>query len=33
MEQAIADFEKIIRRDELGNDQPHADYGMLSYEL
>jgi len=31
-EQAIADLEEIIRRDELGDDQPHADYGMLSYE-
>jgi len=32
-EQAIADLEEIIRRDELKYDQPHADYGMLSYEL
>jgi len=32
-EQAIADLEEIIKRDHLGNDQPHADYGMFSYEL
>jgi len=32
-EQAIAELQKIIERDELGNDQSHADYGMLSYEL
>ena len=32
-EQAIEDLEKIIRHDELEDDQPHADYGMLSYEL
>ena len=31
--QAIADLKEIIRRDELQYDQPHADYGMLSYEL
>ena len=31
--QAIEDLEKIIRHDELGDDQPHADYGMFSYEL
>ena len=32
-EQAIEDLEEIIRHDELGDDQPHADYGMFSYEL
>ena len=32
-EQAIADLEEIIKHDELGDDQPHADYGMFSYEL
>jgi len=32
-EQALADIEGIIRRDELGDDQPHAHYGMFSYEL
>ena len=32
-EQAIADLEEIIRRDELGDDQRHAKYGMLSHEL
>ena len=32
-EQAIAELEEIIRRDELGDDQPHAEYGMLSHEL
>jgi len=32
-EQAIANLKKIIRRDDLGDDQPHADYGMFSYEL
>jgi len=32
-EQAIADLEEIIRRDDVGDDQPHAAYGMFSYEL
>jgi len=32
-EQAIEDLEEIIRHDELGDDQPHADYCMFSYEL
>jgi len=32
-EQLITDLEEIIERDELGDDQPHTDYGMLSYEL
>jgi len=31
--QAIEDLKEIIRQDELGDDQPHADYGMFSYEL
>ena len=33
MEQLITDLEKIIELDELGNNQPHTDYGMFSYEL
>jgi len=33
MEQLITDLEEIIERNELGNNQPHADYGMFSYEL
>jgi len=32
-EQATADLQEIIKRDEMWDDQPHADYSMLSYEL
>jgi len=32
-EQATVDLQEITERDELANDQPHTNYGLLSYEL
>ena len=32
-EQATVDLQEIMERDELVDDQPRTDYGMISYEL